>query len=122
MVLAQLLSCHRLLHRTQRNLRHCKSARYGSRWASFALIGILYYLVPKMRGKEEVYSKRLASIHFWATNIFLPLGIVVVTYLSFVVDSLVNWGISEATVMGDPATSPLLTTFLVLFIVGLVAQ
>ncbi len=91
-------------------------------WASFALIGILYYLVPKMRGKEEVYSKRLASIHFWATNIFLPLGIVVVTYLSFVVDSLVNSGISEATVMGDPATSPLLTTFLVLFIVGLVAQ
>jgi cbb3-type cytochrome oxidase subunit 1 len=91
-------------------------------WASFALIGVLYYLVPKIRGKEEIYSKRLASIHFWITNIVLPLGIVVVTYASFVVDSRLNSGMAEATVMGNPPASTLLTTFLLLFIVGVVAQ
>ena len=91
-------------------------------WASFALMGILYYLIPKMRGKEEVYSKKLASIHFLLTNVTIPIGIVVVTYVSFVVDSLVNSGISEATVMGTPTVMPILTAFLVLVAIGLAAQ
>jgi cytochrome c oxidase cbb3-type subunit 1 len=91
-------------------------------WASLALMGILYYLVPKMRGKEEVYSKKIASIHFWLTNVTIPIGIVVVTYVSFVIDSLVNSGISEATVMGTPTVTPLLTAFLVLVGIGLAAQ
>jgi cytochrome c oxidase cbb3-type subunit 1 len=91
-------------------------------WASFALFGVLYYLVPRMRGKEEVHSRRLASIHFWITNITLPIGIVVVTYTSFVVDSLVSSGVSEAQVMGTASVMPLLMTFIVLFIIGLGAQ
>jgi cytochrome c oxidase cbb3-type subunit 1 len=91
-------------------------------WASFALIGILYYLIPKMRGKEEIHSKKLASIHFWITNLALPLGIVTSTYTSFVVDALLNAGMDEATVMTNPPASTLLTTFLLLFIIGLVAQ
>jgi cytochrome c oxidase cbb3-type subunit 1 len=91
-------------------------------WASFALIGVLYYLVPKMKGKEEVHSKTLASIHFWITNIALPLGIVVSTYVSFVVDSLLNSGVSEAAVFQTPPASTLLMTFLLVFIIGLIAQ
>ncbi len=91
-------------------------------WASFALIGVLYYLVPRMRGKEEVHSSKLALVHFWITNITLPIGIVVTTYTSFVVDSLVSSGTSEALVMGSAPVTPLLTTFLVLFIIGLGAQ
>jgi cbb3-type cytochrome oxidase subunit 1 len=91
-------------------------------WASFALIGVLYYLVPKMKGKEEVHSKTLASIHFWITNIALPLGIVVSTYASFVVDSLLNSGVSEAAVFQTPPASTLLMTFLLVFIIGLIAQ
>lgn len=91
-------------------------------WASFALIGLLYYLVPKMRGKEDIYSKKLASIHFWTTNIVLPLGIVVTTYVSFVVDSLLDSGVAEATVFETSPTSTFLATFLLLFIIGLIAQ
>jgi cbb3-type cytochrome oxidase subunit 1 len=91
-------------------------------WASFALIGVLYYLVPKIRGKEEIHSKRLASIHFWITNIALPLAIVVTAYVSFVVDSLLNSGVSEAAVFGAPPASTFLTIFLLLFIVGVIAQ
>jgi cbb3-type cytochrome oxidase subunit 1 len=86
------------------------------------LIGVLYYLVPKMKGKEEVHSKTLASIHFWITNIALPLGIVVSTYASFVVDSLLNSGVSEAAVFQTPPASTLLMTFLLVFIIGLIAQ
>jgi cbb3-type cytochrome oxidase subunit 1 len=91
-------------------------------WASFALIGVLYYIVPRMRGKEEVHSRKLASIHFWITNITLPIAIVVSAYTSFVVDSLLSSGAGEAQVMGSASVTPLLTTFLVLFIIGLGAQ
>jgi cytochrome c oxidase cbb3-type subunit 1 len=91
-------------------------------WASFALIGVLYYLVPKIRGKEEIHSKKLASIHFWITNIALPLGIVVTTYVSFVIDSLLNSGVGEAAVFQTPPASTLLMTFLLLFVIGLIAQ
>jgi cbb3-type cytochrome oxidase subunit 1 len=91
-------------------------------WASFALIGLLYYLVPKMRKKEDVHSKKLALIHFWTTNITLPLAIVVTIYISFVIDSLMNSGVSEADVVGRPQVSPLLTIFLLLFVIGLIAQ
>jgi cbb3-type cytochrome oxidase subunit 1 len=91
-------------------------------WASFALIGVLYYLVPKLRGKEEIHSKRLASVHFWITNIALPLGIVVTTYVSFVIDSLLSSGVAEATVFATPPASTFLTTFLLLFIIGVIAQ
>lgn len=86
------------------------------------MIGVLYYLVPRMRGKEEVHSKRLASIHFWVTNIALPLAIVVTTYVSFVLDSLLNSGVSEANVFQTPPASTLLMVFLLLFVVGVIAQ
>jgi cytochrome c oxidase cbb3-type subunit 1 len=91
-------------------------------WASFALIGVLYYLVPKMRGKEEIHSKRLASIHFWITNITFPLAVVVTASAGFVVDSLEASGVSDATVFGTPQVMTILAVFLVLFIVGLLAQ
>jgi len=91
-------------------------------WASFALIGVLYYLVPKMRGKEEIHSKRLASIHFWITNITFPLAVVVTASAGFVVDSLESSGVSDAAVFGTPQVMTILAVFIVLFIVGLLAQ
>jgi cytochrome c oxidase cbb3-type subunit 1 len=33
-------------------------------WVSLALIGVIYYLVPAIVGKE-LYSEKLARIHFW---------------------------------------------------------
>ena len=91
-------------------------------WASFALIGILYYLVPKMRGKEQIYSKKLATIHFWITNITLPLAVVITVYFGYVVDWLENSGVSEATVPQTPPASTLLMAFVIVFLIGLVAQ
>jgi cbb3-type cytochrome oxidase subunit 1 len=91
-------------------------------WASFALMGILYHFVPKMRGKEEVHSQRLASVHFWVTNILFPIAVVLVTYASFVIDSFMASGVSEAAVEEIPAVSSLIMTFMVLVIIALGAQ
>jgi cytochrome c oxidase cbb3-type subunit 1 len=91
-------------------------------WASFALIGMLYYLVPKMRGKEQIYSKKLATIHFWVTNITLPLAVVIAAYFGYVADWMENSGVSEANVPMTPPGSTLLMAFVIVFLIGLVAQ
>jgi cytochrome c oxidase cbb3-type subunit 1 len=91
-------------------------------WASFALIGILYYLVPRMRGKEQIYSGKLATIHFWVTNITLPLGVVIAACFGFVTDWMESSGVSEVNVPQTPPGSTLLMAFEIVFLIGLVAQ
>ena len=44
-------------------------------WASFALAGLIYYLFPKAG------NHALAKVHFWASNIGLPLMMVGLTTL-----------------------------------------
>jgi cbb3-type cytochrome oxidase subunit 1 len=34
-------------------------------WNAFVTFGTLYFLVPKLVGASDLYSKRLANIHFW---------------------------------------------------------
>jgi cbb3-type cytochrome oxidase subunit 1 len=33
--------------------------------SAFVTFGTLYFLVPKLVGASDLYSKRLANIHFW---------------------------------------------------------
>lgn len=41
-------------------------------WVSLALMGTIYYLVPVFVGKD-LYSERLARVHFWVFSIALVL-------------------------------------------------
>ncbi|MFQ6080276.1 MAG: cbb3-type cytochrome c oxidase subunit I [Candidatus Bathyarchaeia archaeon] len=42
-------------------------------WVSLAVMGGIYYLVPVVVGKD-LYSERLARIHFWIFNIAIVVG------------------------------------------------
>ncbi|MDQ0339100.1 cbb3-type cytochrome oxidase subunit 1 [Caldalkalibacillus uzonensis] len=44
-------------------------------WFMFGLIGIFYYIIPKitgLEGKDAPYPQFLSKIHFWAVCIFIP--------------------------------------------------
>ena len=90
-------------------------------WASFALIGVIYYLVPRISG-NPVHSIKLARIHFWITNIVVPLAILDETYATFIGGSLMQSGMSFDQAMGSTTILPFLMIYLLAYLVGLAAQ
>ena len=90
-------------------------------WASFAIIGILYYSVPKA-AERKLHSERLGTVHFWVTNAVVPIGVVLLAYAGFLIGSLLEAGVPEEAVMGHPSLAPFLLTFVVLAIVGIAGQ
>ncbi|RMG27868.1 MAG: cytochrome C oxidase Cbb3, partial [Gammaproteobacteria bacterium] len=53
---------------------HVHSGALG--WVAMVSIGSLYYLIPRMFGKERMYSMRLVETHFWVATIGVVLYIV----------------------------------------------
>lgn len=51
-----------LSHYTDWTVSHVHAGTLG--WNGFMLFGMIYWLVPRL-WKTELYSKRLASVHFW---------------------------------------------------------
>ena len=91
-------------------------------WASFAIIGMIYYAVPKMAGRP-LHSRRLGSVHFWITNIFVPAGIVFVASLSFYLGSLVQGGTTASQLFSMPEVIvSLILLEGILVPVGIIAQ
>jgi cytochrome c oxidase cbb3-type subunit I len=62
-----------LSHYTDWTVGHVHSGALG--WVGFISIGSLYYLIPRMFGKSEMYSKRLIEVHFWVATIGVVLYI-----------------------------------------------
>lgn len=58
-------------------------------FVAFLLIGGAYYLVPRIGGKQ-IYSKRLANIHFWMTNILFPFTVVLIVSLTVYYQNVLN--------------------------------
>jgi cbb3-type cytochrome oxidase subunit 1 len=56
---------------------------------AFFIIGSVYYIAPRIGGRD-LYSRRLASLHFWASNILFPLAVVFYVMLSIVYESVLN--------------------------------
>ena len=90
-------------------------------WASFAIIGAIYYLVPRA-AERDLYSLRLGKIHFWITNITFPIGIFLIVWGSFVADSLLATGLSDEQVLAAPSFFPFFMIYLIVFIIGYAAQ
>jgi len=44
-------------------------------WVAFISIGCMYYLIPRMFGKVEMWSVRLITLHFWIATIGVVLYI-----------------------------------------------
>ncbi len=62
-----------LSHYTDWTVGHVHSGALG--WVAFVSFGALYYLVPKLWGRKEVYSLKLVSAHFWIATIGIILYI-----------------------------------------------
>jgi len=52
-----------LSHYTDWTVGHVHSGALG--WVAMISIGSLYYLIPRMFGREEMWSVRLINVHFW---------------------------------------------------------
>ncbi len=62
-----------LSHYTEWNIAHVHSGSLG--WVAMISIGSLYYLIPRLFGREEMYSTRLINVHFWWSTIGVVLYI-----------------------------------------------
>ena len=52
-----------LSHYTDWTVGHVHSGALG--WVAMVSIGSIYYLLPKLFGKSEMYSTKLVTTHFW---------------------------------------------------------
>jgi cytochrome c oxidase cbb3-type subunit 1 len=62
-----------LSHYTDWTVGHVHSGALG--WVGFISIGSLYYLIPRLFGQTQMYSKRLIEMHFWVATIGIVLYI-----------------------------------------------
>jgi cytochrome c oxidase cbb3-type subunit 1 len=62
-----------LSHYTDWTIGHVHSGALG--WVGLVTIGSMYYLIPRLFGKNEMYSVRLINVHFWIATIGIVLYI-----------------------------------------------
>ncbi len=62
-----------LSHYTDWTIGHVHSGALG--WVAMISIGSLYYLIPRLFGRQEMHSVKLISTHFWVTTIGIVLYI-----------------------------------------------
>lgn len=62
-----------LSHYTDWTVGHVHSGALG--WVGFVSIGSLYYLIPRLFNRENMYSTRLINLHFWVATIGVVLYI-----------------------------------------------
>jgi cytochrome c oxidase cbb3-type subunit 1 len=71
--LLSIRAVNALSHYTDWTIGHVHSGALG--WVGFITFGCLYYLVPKLWGREEVYSLKLVSLHLWVATLGIVLYI-----------------------------------------------
>jgi cytochrome c oxidase cbb3-type subunit 1 len=62
-----------LSHYTDWTIGHVHSGALG--WVGFVSIGAIYFLLPRVVGKTEMYSKKLMEFHFWIATLGVVLYI-----------------------------------------------
>ena len=60
-------------HYTDWTVGHVHSGALG--WVAMISIGAIYYLIPRMFGRTEMYSSKLIEVHFWISTIGVVLYI-----------------------------------------------
>jgi len=60
-----------LSHYTDWTIGHVHSGALG--WVGMVSFGAVYYLVPKLWGRQELYSLRLVNWHFWLATLGIVL-------------------------------------------------
>ena len=62
-----------LSHYTEWTIGHVHSGALG--WVAFVSIGAMYYMIPRMFGRSQMYSEKLINWHFWVSTIGVVLYI-----------------------------------------------
>jgi cytochrome c oxidase cbb3-type subunit 1 len=62
-----------LSHYTDWTIGHVHSGALG--WVAFISFGAIYYLVPVLWGRKELYSLRLVNVHLWVSTVGIVLYI-----------------------------------------------
>jgi len=62
-----------LSHYTDWTIGHVHSGALG--WVGLVTMGSMYYLIPRLFGRTEMYSTRLINVHFWVATIGIVLYI-----------------------------------------------
>jgi cytochrome c oxidase cbb3-type subunit 1 len=62
-----------LSHFTDWTVGHVHSGALG--WVGLVSMGSIYYLLPRLYGREQMYSRRLIELHFWVATIGIVLYI-----------------------------------------------
>jgi cytochrome c oxidase cbb3-type subunit 1 len=71
--LLSIRTVNALSHYTDWTIGHVHAGALG--WNGFITFGCLYYLVPKLWGRDEVYSLKLVSVHLWIATLGIVLYI-----------------------------------------------
>ncbi len=62
-----------LSHYTDWTIGHVHSGALG--WVAMITFGMLYYLIPRLWGRDNMYSTKLIEVHFWIATIGVVLYI-----------------------------------------------
>ena len=62
-----------LSHYTDWTIGHVHSGALG--WVGLVTMGTIYYLIPRLWGREKMYSVPLINMHFWMATIGIVLYI-----------------------------------------------
>jgi cytochrome c oxidase cbb3-type subunit 1 len=62
-----------LSHYTDWGIGHVHSGALG--WVGFITIGSIYYLIPRLWGRERMFSMKLVEAHFWIATVGVVLYI-----------------------------------------------
>ena len=62
-----------LSHYTDWTVGHVHSGALG--WVGLVSMGSMYYLIPRLFGRSEMYSVRLINVHFWIATVGIVLYI-----------------------------------------------
>src|SRR5450830_972629 len=62
-----------LSHYTDWGIAHVHGGALG--WVGFITMGSIYYLLPRLAGRTQMYSTRLIDLHFWVATIGIVLYI-----------------------------------------------
>jgi len=62
-----------LSHYTDWTIGHVHSGALG--WVALVSIGSIYFLIPRLYGKEQMYSVKLIDTHFWISTVGIVLYI-----------------------------------------------
>jgi cytochrome c oxidase cbb3-type subunit I len=62
-----------LSHYTDWTVGHVHAGALG--WVGFITMGSIYYLLPRLSGKQQMWSTRLIEVHFWVATIGIVLYI-----------------------------------------------